>query len=62
MLLFNLKAGGISGGHTFLKVISPKVNIIARQEIEPAYYDGVVQHFSNYATRTYLSFVSDFRR
>ena len=30
------------GVHTFLKGISPKVNVIAQLKFEPAYYDVTV--------------------
>ena len=42
----------ISGVHAFVNVISLKVNVIAQPEIELAYYDVAVQHFSNYTTET----------
>ena len=35
---------------TFLKGISPKVNVIARLEFELADNDSVVQHFTQYTT------------
>ena len=34
---------------TFRKSINPKVNVIARQELELAYFEATVQHFSYYA-------------
>ena len=33
---------------SFPKIISPKVNVIARVEFELAYYDVVVQHISHH--------------
>ena len=38
--------------HAFPKSISPKVNVIARLEFEPAYNDIVVRHVSLYAMVT----------
>ena len=46
---FNLSLVG-KGIHTFPKVISPKVNLIARLDFERAYYDYAVQHISHYVT------------
>ena len=39
-------------GHTFLKVITPKVKIIERLEFELAYYDVTVRHVSHNTTGT----------
>ena len=36
--------------HTFPKGISPKVNVIAKQEFELAYFVAAVQYFNHYAT------------
>ena len=33
--------------HAFPKGICPKVNVIARLEFEPAYYDFAVQRFNH---------------
>ena len=38
--------------HIFPKSICPKVNVIARQEYELAYYDSAVHRFNHYTTRT----------
>ena len=40
------------GVHTLPKRICPKVNVIARQEYELAYYDSAVHRFNHYTTRT----------
>ena len=40
------------GVYTFPKGIRPKVNIIARLEYEPTYYDSAVYRFNHYSTRT----------
>ena len=40
------------GAHYFPKVISPKVNVIARLEFELAYYNASVQKIIHYATGT----------
>ena len=44
------------GVHTFPKGICPKMNVLARQEYELAYYDSAVHRFNHYTTRTPLSF------
>ena len=46
-MLFNPFIGG-KGVHTFLNVINPKVNVIARLEFELADFDVVVLNFSHY--------------
>ena len=38
--------------HTFLKGISPKVNVIAQLDVELAYFKAVGQLFSRYSTET----------
>ena len=38
--------------HTFPKDICPKVNVIARLEYEPAYYESAVHRFNHYTTKT----------
>ena len=38
--------------HTFPKGINPKVNIIARLEYKPPYYDSAVHQFNHYTKRT----------
>ena len=43
---------GIRRFNNFLKGTSPKVNIIARMEFEPAFFEAAVQHFSHYAMET----------
>ena len=40
------------GVHIFYKGICPKVNVIARVEVELAYYDSGVHRFNHYATKT----------
>ena len=40
------------GVHIFLKGISPKVNMIARLELELPYYNVAVQYVNHYATVT----------
>ena len=40
--------------HSFHGGISPKMNVIARLEIELAYYDVTVQHVSHYTNRAPL--------
>ena len=40
--------------HTYLKFISPKVNVIERLEFELSYFDATIQHFIHYATGTFL--------
>ena len=42
----------IIGGHTFPKSICPKVNVIARQKFEPAYFEDAVHHVNDYIMRT----------
>ena len=37
--------------HTYPKVISPKINVMARLEFELSYDDVEVQHMSHNATR-----------
>ena len=37
------------GVHTFLKGISPKVNVIAWLVLELAYFEAAVQYFSHYS-------------
>ena len=39
------------GVHSFPKGICPKVNVIARLELELAYYDSAVRRFNHYTTR-----------
>ena len=55
------------GGYTFSEGISPKVNVIARLELEFALYNVTVQYFTHFATETppFLqigSFILKFRR
>ena len=45
-------ASGDKGVHTFLKGISPKVNVIAQLEFELCYFEVSVQYFNHYATET----------
>ena len=40
------------GVHTFPNGICPKVNVIARLEYEPAFYDSAVHRFNHYTTNT----------
>ena len=49
---------GIRAFVTFQKCISPKVNVIARLEFEPAYYDNLVLHVSHYASRIPSQFIN----
>ena len=44
--------GKIRGFNIFPKVISPKVNVIARLEFEHVYFKAAVQQFSLYAPET----------
>ena len=41
--------------YTFVKGISPKVNVITRLEFELANYDVVPRHVNHYITRTFCS-------
>ena len=41
---------------SFSKVISPNVNVIARQEFELAYFEAEAQRFVYYSTRTLVNF------
>ena len=43
------------GFHNFLKDISPKMNIRAQQEFEPANYDVTTLYVSHAATGTHLN-------
>ena len=43
--------------HTFPKGFSLEVNVIARLELEPAYYNFAVQHVSHCATETPLNYL-----
>ena len=47
--------------HTFLKDISPKVNVIAWMVFELAYNDSAVQHLSLYAMGTSLIVVDNLK-
>ena len=38
--------------HTFLRSISPKVNVIVQQEFELSYYDVAVRHVNHGVTGT----------
>ena len=49
MALFNPLLGD-KEVHTFLKGISPKVNVIAWLELELAYFDVAIEHISYYVT------------
>ena len=58
MLLFNPYLGGGSKGRDCrisIKGISTNVNVIARLELELAYFKAAIQHFSHYAMGTSLS-------
>ena len=44
MVVFNPKV------HTFPEGICPKVNVIARLEFEPSYYDSADARFNHYTT------------
>ena len=51
--------GRLRGVHTFPMVISPKVNEIARLEIELAYYDVAFQYVNHYVMGTlYAGFIN----
>ena len=45
---------GVRGLHTLTKDIKMKVNIKAGLEFELAYFEDVVEHFSQYTTATSL--------
>ena len=47
-----IRGGGDKGVNTFIKVISPKVNVIAGLEFELASNAVTVQHVSHCATGT----------
>ena len=40
--------------HIFLKGINLKVNVIVQLEVELAYFEAAIQHFSHYATESLL--------
>ena len=48
VILFNPYLG-VQKVQIFLKGISPKVNVIARLELELAYFEAAGKHFSHYA-------------
>ena len=50
-MLFNPQLGGLEC-YTFPKGIFPKVNVIARLELELAHYDFPVRSFNHYTTGT----------
>ena len=52
VVLFNPSLVGIMGFIIMAKGVSPKVNAVARQEIELTKYNVAANHFSNYATET----------
>ena len=52
VILFNPCWGDKVRGHTFPRVICPKVNIIARLEFELVYYELTVQYISHYTMGT----------
>ena len=53
MILFiPLLGGGDKGAYAFSKSIFPKVNVIARIELELAYFNVAIQNFSHYAWMT----------
>ena len=48
----------MGGGHNFSKGISPKVNLIVRQEFDLSYFEAAVQHINHYVTRIGTSVVA----